>query len=108
MPPTVRLSHQSLRVLRAFLDAFNEDVRAELAGAELMRVARVSSGTLYPILLRFEKAGFLESRWEGETPESLGRPRRRFYRMTQAGAQVAHQALGELSPSIGDAAFKRA
>jgi PadR family transcriptional regulator PadR len=108
MPPTVRLSHQSLRVLRAFVDAFSEDVRAEMAGAELMRVARVSSGTLYPILLRFEKAGLLESRWEEATPESLGRPRRRFYRMTQAGAQVAHDALGELSLSVTDAAFKRA
>ena len=107
MPPKVRLSHQSLRVLRAFLDAFNEDVRAEVAGAELMRLARLSSGTLYPILLRFERAGLLESRWEEEAPESLGRPRRRFYRMTQAGAQVAHEALGELSPSITDAAFKR-
>ena len=108
MPPTVRLSHQGLRVLRAFLTALNEDVRAEMAGAELMRVARVSSGTLYPILLRFEKAGLLQSRWEEEMPELLGRPRRRFYRMTQAGAQVAHDALGELSPPITNAAFKRA
>ena len=108
MPPHVRLSHQSLLVLRAFLDAFNEDVRAEMAGAEVMRLARVSSGTLYPILLRFERAGLLESRWEEEAPESLGRPRRRFYRMTQAGAQVAHDALDELSPPLADAAFKRA
>ena len=108
MPPHVRLSHQGLRVLRAFLDALSEDVRAELAGAELMRLARVSSGTLYPILLRFEKAGLLESRWEKETPESLGRPRRRFYRMTRAGARVAHDALGELSPSITDASLRRA
>ena len=54
--PDRRLSQQGLRVLRAFLDAFNEDVRAELAGADIMRVARLSSGTLYPILLRFEKA----------------------------------------------------
>lgn len=108
MPPNVRLSHQSLRVLRSFLDALNEDVRAEMAGAELMRSAHLSSGTLYPILLRFEKAGLLESRWEEETPASLGRPRRRFYRMTQAGAQVAHEALGELLPSITNAAFKRA
>jgi PadR family transcriptional regulator, regulatory protein PadR len=106
MPPTVRLSHQGLRMLLAFLDAFNEDVRAELAGAELMRLARLSSGTLYPILLRFEKAGLFESRWEEETPESLGRPRRRFYRLTHAGAQVAHDALGELSPPISDGAFK--
>ncbi len=108
MPRTVRLSHQGLRILRTFLAAFNEDVRAEMAGAELMRVARVSSGTLYPILLRFEKAGLLQSRWEEEMPELLGRPRRRFYRMTQAGAQVAHEALGELSPPIAGAAFKRA
>src|SRR4051812_21875800 len=108
MTPTVRLSHQGLRVLRAFLDAFNEDVRAELAGAEVMRIARVSSGTLYPILLRFEKAGLFESRWEEETPTSLGRPLRRFYRLTRAGAQVAHDALGELSPPISDAAFRRA
>jgi DNA-binding PadR family transcriptional regulator len=108
MPPEIRLSHQGLRVLRAFLDAFHEDVRAELAGVELMRLARVSSGTLYPILLRFERAGLLESRWEEDAPESLGRPRRRFYRITHTGVQVAREALGELSPSIAAAAFKRA
>src|SRR6185436_9033963 len=97
MPDNVRLSLQSLRVLRIFLDALSEDLRAELAGADLMSAARVSSGTLYPILLRFERAGLLESRWETERPEELGRPRRRFYRMTQAGDQVAHEALDDLS-----------
>ena len=62
-----------------------------------MSAARVSSGTLYPILLRFERAGLLESRWETEQPEELGRPRRRFYRMTSVGLQVAQEALGDLS-----------
>ncbi|MEO7275755.1 MAG: helix-turn-helix transcriptional regulator [Vicinamibacterales bacterium] len=108
MASPVRLSHQSLRVLRAFLDALSEDVRAELTGTELMPIARVSSGTLYPILLRFEKAGLLESRWEEDTPASLGRPRRRFYRMTHAGSQVARDALGELLTPTSHAAFKRA
>jgi DNA-binding PadR family transcriptional regulator len=108
MPQSVRLSHQSLRVLRAFLDALGRDVRAELAGADIMRAAKLSSGTLYPILLRFEKAGLLESRWEFDAPEVLGRPRRRFYRMTPAGMKVAHEALGELSaplvnPSLNEA-----
>jgi DNA-binding PadR family transcriptional regulator len=97
MPDSIRLSHQSLRVLRAFLDAMAEDVRAEMAGADLMGAARLSSGTLYPILLRFEKLGLLESRWESERPEVLGRPRRRFYRMTEAGALVARNALNDLS-----------
>jgi len=97
MLSTIRLSQQGLRVLRAFLDASTDDVRAELAGADLMDAAHISSGTLYPILLRFEQAGLLKSRWEHERPEVLGRPRRRFYRMTPEGARVARRALNELS-----------
>jgi DNA-binding PadR family transcriptional regulator len=108
MATDVRLSHQSLRVLRAFLDALGGNVRAELAGADIMRAAKLSSGTIYPILLRFEKAGLLVSRWEADAPEVLGRPRRRFYRMTPAGMKVAHDALGQLSaplvkPSLNEA-----
>jgi hypothetical protein len=96
----LRLSQQGLRVLKVFLDAFRDDVRAEITGAELMSAARVASGTLYPLLLRFEKAGVLTSRWEDGRPEDLGRPRRRFYRMTPAGVRVAEQALSELG-SVG-------
>ena len=102
MPESLRLSHQALRVLKAFLDSFSSDVRAELAGADLMKVARLSSGTLYPILLRFEKAGLLSSRWEDDRPEDLGRPRRRFYKITPAGVKVAHDALRELSSPLGE------
>ena len=98
MANDLRFSHQSLKVLRIFLDAMAEDVRAELAGADLMSASGVSSGTLYPILLRFEKAGLLESRWERERPEALGRPRRRFYRMTRVGVHAANEALADLSP----------
>jgi DNA-binding PadR family transcriptional regulator len=97
MLPEIRLSQQGLRVLRAFLDAFSEDARAELAGVDLMKAARVSSGTLYPILLRLEKAGVLSSRWEKGRPEDLGPPRRRYYRITSSGAQLARNALAELS-----------
>src|SRR6185436_11823602 len=99
MPDNIRLSLHSLRVLRVFLDTLSEDLRAELAGADLMSAARVSSGTLYPILLRFERAGLLESRWEKERPEKLGRPRRRFYCMTAAGVRIAAEALGDLHPT---------
>ena len=108
MPDTIRLSHQSLRVLRAFLDALAEDVRAELAGADLLTAARLSSGTLYPILLRFERLRLLESRWETERPEVLGRPRRRFYRMTEAGAQLAHDSLDDLSSRHVQPALRQA
>lgn len=96
----LRLSQQGLRVLKVFLEAFRNDVRAEMAGADLISAARLASGTLYPLLLRFEKAGVLTSRWEEGRPEDLGRPRRRFYRITPAGIAVAEEALGELG-SVG-------
>jgi PadR family transcriptional regulator, regulatory protein PadR len=102
MPRDLRLSHQTLRVLKAFLDEFAENVRAELAGADVMKAARVSSGTLYPILLRLERAGVLTSRWERKRPEILGRPRRRYYRITPAGVQVAHEALRDLSSPLAN------
>jgi DNA-binding PadR family transcriptional regulator len=37
-------------------------------------------GTIYPALHRLERAGFLTSRWEGET-----RRQRRVYALTEAG-----------------------
>ena len=41
----------------------------------------VTDGTLYPVLYRLEKAGFVATRWE--TPER-GVPRK-YYRLTPAG-----------------------
>ena len=100
MPKDLRLSHQTLRILKVFLAAFSENVRSELAGSDVMRSAHVSSGTLYPVLLRLERAGMLTSRWEAARAEDLGRPRRRFYRMTPAGVELARKALDELASPL--------
>jgi DNA-binding PadR family transcriptional regulator len=108
MSDNIRLTHQSLRVLRVFLDAFSDDVRTELAGTDIMSATHLSSGTLYPVLLRFEKAGLLESRWERERPEKLGRPRRRFYRLTSSGLELAREALSDLISPHMKAEFRRA
>lgn len=89
----LRLSHQGLRILSAFIA---RPLR-ELSGADLIRETKLASGTLYPILLRFEEAGLLESHWEAGDPRELGRPRRRFYRVTAAGQRVAKQALDSLT-----------
>jgi PadR family transcriptional regulator PadR len=53
-----------------------------------------SHGTLYKVLDRLEVAGLLESRWEDpETATAEGRPRRRLYVLTGAGAEVGAEAL---------------
>src|SRR5436305_13854819 len=91
-----RLSAQTLRVLAALLTS----PRDELSGAEIGREAKLASGTLYPILARLEQAGWLQSRWEVEEPTALGRPRRRFYKVTALGAQRTKAAFRELEPSF--------
>lgn len=91
------LSQQALRILKGFL----ENPSAEISGADVIRVTKLLSGTVYPILLRFERAGLVMSRWETEDPSQLGRPRKRLYRLTGEGIRVANDALRELSVPLG-------
>ncbi len=91
-----RMSVQTLKVLAAILEA----APSEISGADVARTAGLRSGTLYPILMRFEALEWLASRWEAEDPHSLGRPRRRLYRLTGLGQARARAALQELQPLL--------
>lgn len=62
-----------------------ENMGTEISGADIQHTTGLSSGTLYPILLRLEQAGWLSSRWEQVNPAEVGRPRRRFYLITPTG-----------------------
>jgi len=91
MPTTdPRMTVQTLKVLSVVI-ARADDV----SGADIARSTGLASGTLYPILLRLEDAGWVESRWETEDPSELGRPRRRLYRITGVGARRARSAFRE-------------
>jgi PadR family transcriptional regulator len=80
------------RVLRAFL----ADPTAPRYGYELMRAAKVQSGTLYPMLARWAEDGLVESHWETATAaERAGRPPRKFYQLTGDGVRVARLELAE-------------
>jgi DNA-binding PadR family transcriptional regulator len=56
-----------------------------------MKVADLSSGTLYALLARLAEEGWLESRWEES--EFPGKPRRQLYRLTATGRVQARNAL---------------
>lgn len=88
----MRISHSGLLVLKACLDRSSQS----LYGYELMQITGLASGTLYPILMRFEDAGWLSSVWEVADPKEAGRPRRRLYRITGAGQSALSQYLGTL------------
>jgi PadR family transcriptional regulator PadR len=92
----VRMSLQTLRVLEAFL----ENPTDELAGADVQKRGRLASGTLYPILLRLESAGWFISRWEAVDPSSIGRPRRRLYRLTASGLRRASEVFSSFGRGV--------
>ncbi len=60
---------------------------AQALAGEKGETRLVSHGTLYKALDRLRRAGLLESEWENaEAAAEAGRPRRRIYRVTTAGA----------------------
>jgi PadR family transcriptional regulator, regulatory protein PadR len=82
-----RLTRATTRALLAFLEA----PRSWSYGYDLMKVAELPSGTLYPLLARLAEDGWLESRWEES--ELPGRPPRQLYRLTATGRLQARRAL---------------
>jgi DNA-binding PadR family transcriptional regulator len=90
-----RLSKEGLRVLAIFHEAGG---RAELCGADIRKATGIRSGTLYPILLRFEEAGWLTSRWEKVNARAVGRPRKRLYKISGAGAAKVREVAREFEP----------
>jgi DNA-binding PadR family transcriptional regulator len=93
---TVRMSLQTLRVLEVFL----ENPTEQLAGAELHQRCGIASGTLYPILLRLEAAGWFVSQWESIDPSIAGRPRRRLYRLTATGLRRASEVFASFNRGV--------
>jgi len=87
------MSFQTLRVLEVFL----ENPSDQLSGADVHKRSGVASGTLYPILLRLESAGWFVSRWETIDPAEAGRPRRRLYRLTPSGLARATEVFASFT-----------
>jgi DNA-binding PadR family transcriptional regulator len=79
------------------LEALLEDPARERYGLELCDVVGLASGTIYPILARFEQVGWVQSTWEDPAVhEAEGRPRRRLYRLTSDGAEQGRAALARV------------
>ena len=93
--------------MAAVIKIFLEDTQQQRYGLELMRLVGQPSGTLYPILMKFERAGWLTAGKEDIDPKTEGRPARRFYRITGAGALAAHRELAALSEQYRPPAAKR-
>ena len=86
-----RLRHQQATEFYGFLLA------SELAKGDAARQL-LGHGTIYKALDRLEKGGLLASRWEVIDESEAGRPRRRLYELTGAGALALQRAAPSPSP----------
>jgi DNA-binding PadR family transcriptional regulator len=96
---TLRITAPVLKVIAALL----ADPNGEHYGLELMQETGLPSGTLYPILLRLDRAGWVTSRWEQLDPVAEGRPNRRYYRLTSTGTAAARAEVDAIQARMAKA-----
>ncbi|MFB9310672.1 DNA-binding IclR family transcriptional regulator [Agromyces hippuratus] len=86
MEPLSRITDATVDVLRALLDAPGPSW-----GLAVVKASGRPAGSVYPILERLERAGWLESEWEQDAARPG--PRRRYYTLSEGGSAAARQAV---------------
>jgi PadR family transcriptional regulator len=91
----VKLTGPLERVLRVMIT----DPSTPQYGYDLMKAAKLPSGTLYPMLARLQQDGLVDSEWETQRENAGGRPPRKYYRLTAEGLRVARLELAQAASS---------
>jgi PadR family transcriptional regulator, regulatory protein PadR len=99
-----RMTMQTMAVLGTMLQA----PTADWYGLELATKVDLKSGTIYPILARLERFGWLSSTWEDAEPSEEKRPRRRIYKLTGEGERAAREVANELLAKVAPAGARGA
>lgn len=83
----------------SMLVALSEETSAWRHGYDLMKDTGLSSGTLYPLLMRMTEQGLVEAEWQ--EPVQRGRPARHAYRLTANGIALARSIAPESGTTPG-------
>lgn len=86
--PLQRITQPTLDVLNVLLHHEHD----ETYGWRIAIKARQNRVTVYKILQRLAAAGWVTDQWD-PNPDNPNRPRKRYYRLTPAGAAKAHELL---------------
>lgn len=94
MGNSVRMTYAAAMVLQALDRGFRH-------GFDIIDATGLRSGTVYPLLRRFEDAGLVASEWEPvETARAENRPPRKYYELTDSAdpmLRVARERFPALS-----------
>ncbi|MEO8527863.1 MAG: PadR family transcriptional regulator [Pseudolysinimonas sp.] len=98
MDPLSRVTPATVDVLAALQDSHDP-----IWGLAIIKSSGHPAGSVYPILDRLERSGWVTSAWADE-PDRAG-PRRRYYELTADGARAARPLLNaRVRTAIGRAA----
>jgi DNA-binding PadR family transcriptional regulator len=90
----LRRSRQTVVVLAALL----RDAHSWHYGYDLLKETGLKSGTLYPILGRLKRRGWLQEKWE--KPAAPGRPPRHLCRLSRNGRSAAAEFVVRRGPAV--------
>lgn len=72
-------------------------------GLDIVTRTGLPSGTVYPTLGRLKRGGLVQARWEDQRIAGReGRPRRRYYELTGAGAQALVKGASRVAQLAAD------
>lgn len=91
MEPLRRVTAATIDVLRVLVEADDS-----CWGLQVIKLSNRPAGSVYPILERLETMGWVRSSWE--TDASRPGPRRRYYELTEGGAESASAAIRDFGP----------
>jgi DNA-binding PadR family transcriptional regulator len=101
--PITRMTDQMLAVLSVLLGS--DDEKGQY-GQRVAAATALRTGTVYPILVRFERAGWVTSRWEDpDDPSELrdSGARRKYYKLTSEGRERARAAVNARREALAKA-----
>ena len=90
MEPLQRVTAPTLDVLAALLDG-GDDTGGPIWGLVIIKHTGRPSGTIYPLLERLERNGWILGSWEDDSDRSG--PRRRLYEFTAEGRVAAEDLV---------------
>lgn len=94
----IRMSGPTLKLLKALMERPKE----AMSGAEISKITKLGSGTMYPLLQRLAAAGWIVGNWEDVDPSKVGRPKRRLYKLTRSGQAAALKEFAQYqTPALG-------
>lgn len=92
-------NRQPSKQMRLLLAALSQQRSEWRHGYDLLKHTGLSSGTLYPLLMRMSDSGLVEAEWR--EPAQVGRPPRHVYRLTASGFALAMELAEEGGELLG-------